>query len=62
MKGKNTINMNQVTMKAAMQLYIDSIMKAGQTVTHVKADTKGNDGHFIVTIDGPIEPEPQEKK
>jgi hypothetical protein len=56
MHGKNDIHMNQATMQAAVQLWLDDQFKEPPTVTTVK---KNNDSHgagsdqFIISVNGP---------
>ena len=58
MNGKNEIHMNQATMQAAVQLWLDDQFKKPPQVSTVRKNTNthgANCDQFIVTVEGPTE-------
>lgn len=59
MKGKNTLEMNTATIKAAVQMYLDAQFAPGKapTVEDVEPSSKGyTSGAYIVTLVSPEDP------
>ena len=50
MKGSNQVKMNQATVKAAMQLWVDTFMVGNQVVTSVKADGSGYHDGLVLNL------------
>lgn len=55
MKGSNTLTLNQATLIAAVQCYLDTQFAEGKSpkVTAVKASSSSYEQTFEVTIDDP---------
>lgn len=58
MIGSNTIELNEATMKQALQKYFDALMPTGgPTVKSVKGSSTGYGGNiFTVELESPDEP------